>query len=211
MNPKTLGKIDNHKQQPWKLPLPAFIEELYQKRFGRRRPEIVKTIAGKVVSKRPEDHHDVVPESIENTEADGADPSSWEEAYASSSTFKLYWCETDDHDEDWFVVARTDDDARAFHERMEGYGDDEAWATLVCVLPDAEQEAAAVRGEHWPPEETLLACGAEIFTSAPQDGKNDLRAEMGSYGRVVKIRGRVYGEGDIIGNVMRELGKTTVS
>ena len=34
MNPAKLGKIDNHKQEPWKLPLPEFIEELYVKRFG---------------------------------------------------------------------------------------------------------------------------------------------------------------------------------
>jgi hypothetical protein len=44
MNPKTLGKIDNHKQQPWKAPLPDFIEFLYEKRFGRGRPENVLSI-----------------------------------------------------------------------------------------------------------------------------------------------------------------------
>ncbi len=38
MNPAKLGKIDNHKQEPWKLPLPEFIEELYMKRFGRAVP-----------------------------------------------------------------------------------------------------------------------------------------------------------------------------
>lgn len=39
MNPKTLGKIANHRQEPWKAPLPQFIEELYLRRFGRTRPE----------------------------------------------------------------------------------------------------------------------------------------------------------------------------
>ena len=39
MNPKKLGKIDNHKQEPWKISLPQFIEELYSKRFKRDRPE----------------------------------------------------------------------------------------------------------------------------------------------------------------------------
>ena len=29
MNPAKLGNLDNHKQEPWKLPLPQFIEELY--------------------------------------------------------------------------------------------------------------------------------------------------------------------------------------
>ena len=35
LNPDKLGKIDNHKQEPWKLPLPQFIEELYFERFKK--------------------------------------------------------------------------------------------------------------------------------------------------------------------------------
>ena len=41
MNPKKFGKIDNHKQEPWKAPLPIFIEDLYFKRFGKWRPDTV--------------------------------------------------------------------------------------------------------------------------------------------------------------------------
>ena len=41
MNPKKLGSIDNHRQEPWKAPLPEFIEQLYLKRFGRERPEVI--------------------------------------------------------------------------------------------------------------------------------------------------------------------------
>lgn len=41
LNPKKLGKLDNHKQEPWKAPLPVFIEQLYLRRFGRERPEVV--------------------------------------------------------------------------------------------------------------------------------------------------------------------------
>jgi hypothetical protein len=44
MNPKKLGGLDNHRQERWKLPLPLFIEELYLKRFGRPRPELVLSI-----------------------------------------------------------------------------------------------------------------------------------------------------------------------
>jgi hypothetical protein len=44
MNPRTLGKLDNHHQEPWKTPLPQFIENLYFKRLGRERPEIVASI-----------------------------------------------------------------------------------------------------------------------------------------------------------------------
>ena len=44
MNPKKFGKIANHKQEPWKAPLPVFIEDIYFKRFGKRRPENLKSI-----------------------------------------------------------------------------------------------------------------------------------------------------------------------
>ena len=40
MNPKKLGKLDNHDQEPWKLPLPTFIEKLYFKRFGKTSPAV---------------------------------------------------------------------------------------------------------------------------------------------------------------------------
>ena len=48
MNPKKLGKLDNHHQEPWKMPLRQFIQHLYYKRFGKEQPDIVQTIEGKV-------------------------------------------------------------------------------------------------------------------------------------------------------------------
>ena len=33
LNPSKLGKIANHKQEPWKEPLPNFIRTLYEKKF----------------------------------------------------------------------------------------------------------------------------------------------------------------------------------
>ena len=44
MNPKKFGKIANHKQEPWKAPLRVFIENLYLRRFGKKRPDEVKSI-----------------------------------------------------------------------------------------------------------------------------------------------------------------------
>lgn len=43
-----MGKIDNHDQEPWKAPLPQFIECLYEKRFGRERPETVVTMEERI-------------------------------------------------------------------------------------------------------------------------------------------------------------------
>jgi hypothetical protein len=48
MNPAKLGKLDNHTQEQWKLPLPRFIEELYLERFGKTTPEIVMSIEERV-------------------------------------------------------------------------------------------------------------------------------------------------------------------
>lgn len=44
LNPDKLGKIDNHKQETWKAPLPQFIESIYFKRFKREEPETVKPL-----------------------------------------------------------------------------------------------------------------------------------------------------------------------
>jgi len=59
MNPRKLGSLDNHKQEPWKAPLPVFIEQIYRKRFGKSQPDRAisiedraKEIAEKKVEKR---------------------------------------------------------------------------------------------------------------------------------------------------------------
>lgn len=44
MNPKKFGKLDNYRQEPWKAPLPQFIEHFYFKRFGKERPELVMSV-----------------------------------------------------------------------------------------------------------------------------------------------------------------------
>ena len=36
LNPKKFGSLANTKQEPWKLPLPEFIEDLYFKHTSRR-------------------------------------------------------------------------------------------------------------------------------------------------------------------------------
>ncbi len=44
MNPKKFGKLANHRQEPWKLPLPQFIEHIYFKHFGKTQPDRVLSI-----------------------------------------------------------------------------------------------------------------------------------------------------------------------
>jgi len=44
LNPKKFGKLANHQQEPWKLPLPDLIAKLYFERFGKTAPDPVRTI-----------------------------------------------------------------------------------------------------------------------------------------------------------------------
>src|SRR5215831_10171080 len=52
LNPKKLGKLNNHHQEPWKLPLPDFIVKLYRKRCGKDRPDTVRSIEEMAAAKR---------------------------------------------------------------------------------------------------------------------------------------------------------------
>jgi len=59
MNPQKLGKLDNHDQEPWKMPLREYIQHLYLKRFGRSRPDGVMSIEdrmGRRAKERSEGH-----------------------------------------------------------------------------------------------------------------------------------------------------------
>ncbi len=52
INPKKLGGMANHRQEPWKLTLPQFIEHRYQRQFGKQMPDDVRSIEKKVAEKR---------------------------------------------------------------------------------------------------------------------------------------------------------------
>ena len=59
MNPRKLGSLANHDQEPWKAPLPIFIEHLYEKRFGKTTPDHVLSIEDRVreiAAKKAERH-----------------------------------------------------------------------------------------------------------------------------------------------------------
>jgi len=49
----------------------------------------------------------------------------------------LFWCTTDDGDEDWFIVASSDKVAAEAHEAEEGYDPGDASADYVCRGPCA--------------------------------------------------------------------------
>ena len=88
----------------------------------------------------------------------------------------LYWVQTNDHCEDWFIVAQDVHQAERLHEDLEGYERDYAEAELIAPIP-VEMNASP----GWPSEELLLALGAKY-------------KENGT-ARVIEIGGRTYCEG----------------
>ena len=51
LNPKKLGGMANNKQEPWKMPLPRYIEHLYKKQIGKDTPDDVRSMETKVREK----------------------------------------------------------------------------------------------------------------------------------------------------------------
>jgi hypothetical protein len=50
MNPRKFGGLANHRQEPWKVPLPQFIEDCYRKRFGKLQPADTRSIEERVAA-----------------------------------------------------------------------------------------------------------------------------------------------------------------
>lgn len=97
----------------------------------------------------------------------------------------LYWVTTEDHCEDWFVVAQTPVAAARFHETAEGYECGEAHAEEVLVIPD---EFNPIEG--WPSDELIHDLGGVFINE--------------EHPRVVELNNKKYCEG-MLEAVIREL------
>ena len=100
-------------------------------------------------------------------------------------TLKLYWVQTLDHCEDWFILASSLRDAERLHEELEGYDSGDAEAEEILAIPDT---LAAEPG--WPSEGLLTAIGAKYIDNGAT--------------RVVEIDGRKFCEG-ILEETIRSL------
>ena len=52
LNPDKLGKLNNHKQEPWKVPLKDFIEEIYFRQFKKTEPDNIRSLEQIIAKKR---------------------------------------------------------------------------------------------------------------------------------------------------------------
>jgi hypothetical protein len=79
-----------------------------------------------------------------------------------SASMNLYWVITEDHEEDWFVVANSAEEAATFHEDAEGYEPGDATAEMILVIP-----RGVVVNTGWPSDDVLKSCGAKFLCEAP--------------------------------------------
>ena len=119
----------------------------------------------------------------------------------------LYWVNSLDHGEDWFVAAHNSKEAIGFFADDSGYDaiDDEISALLVCeILKDA-----APREVEWANQELIEACGGEIKPFDDHDIKmhmdtSDIEA-LDATTRVVLIKNTIYVEGSVVRAALQSL------
>ena len=89
---------------------------------------------------------------------------------------KLYWVTTEDHHEDWFIIASSNKEASKLHEEFEGYNFGDASSQEILSIPDNIPVEPG-----WPSEEILFSVGA-IFIKEDEP-------------RIVEINGQQFTEG----------------
>ena len=89
---------------------------------------------------------------------------------------KLYWVTTEDHHEDWFIIASSKNKASKLHEEFEGYDMGSASAQEILSIPDNISVEAG-----WPSEDVLFSVGATFI-------KEDEP-------RIIEINGKQFAEG----------------
>jgi hypothetical protein len=95
----------------------------------------------------------------------------------------LYWVTTLDHDEDWFIFAKTSRSAASYHEHYDGYDTGDATARLVIARVELQKY------EQGPPPchaqlADLIALGFEVVGVDP-------------HRRGVRFKGELYLEGEL--------------
>lgn len=80
MNPKRFGSKANQKQEPWKVPLPQFIERLYFKRFRKNRPDTVRSIEQVVKDKKRKQAERKERKRIRKLQESGLEPEGFQSA-----------------------------------------------------------------------------------------------------------------------------------
>jgi hypothetical protein len=103
------------------------------------------------------------------------------ERKTKSDAVNLYWVVTDDHDEDWFILAPTAQAARRYHTDYEGYSPGDAHAELIMGVVAGQVSGPTPRHSQLA---DLRKLGFEVLNPDP-------------HGRIVRLAGRTFVEGHL--------------
>jgi len=123
---------------------------------------------------------------------------------------ELYWLESNDHSEDWFVAAMCEFEAIDFYACEMGYDiiDDDVSARFICKIPSCLQIVSA----EFASEYLIKECGGELIFFFDSEMRKFYTEEhlalLGSETRIVKLNGEVFIEGHVGRTVANMLGYT---
>ena len=111
----------------------------------------------------------------------------------------LYWVESFDHGEDWFVIALNANEARNFFALEMGYDviEDEITSLLVCPMPE--------NLDYCPPQfadaDIIKLCGGDMILYEDADllevVDQGILDTLGAQTRIVKIEHQIFIEGNV--------------
>ena len=119
----------------------------------------------------------------------------------------LYWLESDDHSEDWFVAAKSELEAIEFYAREMGYDviDDVISARFVCQVPSY----GPLVNTAFASERLIKNCGGEIILFLDPEIREIYTeaqlALLGNETRIVKIKNETFIEGNVARSVVNDL------
>jgi len=107
---------------------------------------------------------------------------------------KIYWVETPDHDEDWFVLAYDKRSAESFFVCSEGYDTGYATAKLCGRVPEeALDDPLPCYGQ----KNHIIAAGGRFIDP---ETVSEIHKRMGCGMRTAVFNDQIYREGDIVAN-----------
>ena len=121
----------------------------------------------------------------------------------------VYWVESFDHCEDWFVAARDAEQAVQYFANYLGYDiiDDDVQTTLVCE----QQKLLSIPDPHFLDNREVISCGGEFIDFHDQDILAHVSQEsahlIAGETRIVRIGGKVFMEGNVLRVALQMEGK----
>lgn len=125
----------------------------------------------------------------------------------------IYWVESLDHCEDWFIAALDNQQACDLFAETNGYEitEDQVFATHICPLPD---NVTFIKPDYLD-NDSIIACGGEFIEFHDEDLLAHVPKEfielVSGETRIVRLGKKVYMEGNVVRVALLSEGKISFS